>query len=107
MTIQPGIAGVRHPHVHARMTEIYLSARGSAQMRVEERTVRLTVGGMLVLTPGEVPTFVSTSPEYSHFVLHVPGPPPEEAQADHSAVPRSRLALPERDEATDGDDNAR
>ncbi len=98
--------GIDDPHVHARMTEIYLVARGSAEMRVEESTVRLTAGDMLALAPGEAHTFVSTSTEYFHFVLHVPGLPPEEARADRAAVPRSRLALPERDEGAGAVGNA-
>ncbi len=108
LTVSIGYAneGIDDPHAHTRLTEIYLVARGTGEMRIEGETVRLAAGDMLVVEPGEAHTFLSSSPEYFHFVLHVPGLPPEEARADRAAVPRSRLALPERDEGAGAVGNA-
>ena len=85
-------AGIDDPHLHVRVTEIYLVARGWAEARIERETVRLGPGDLLIVEPGEAHTFLSSSPDYLHFVLHVPGLPSREAQADRTPVPRSRLA---------------
>lgn len=85
--------GIDEPHLHRRMTEIYLVARGGSEVRVERETVRLGPGDMLVVEPGEAHTFLSSSSDYLHFVLHVPGLPPEEARSDRVPVERSRLTL--------------
>ena len=85
--------GIDAPHLHLRMTEIYLVARGTATARVERETVELAAGDALVLAPGEAHTFVASSPDYLHFVVHAPALPPDEARADHIPVPRSRLGL--------------
>jgi mannose-6-phosphate isomerase-like protein (cupin superfamily) len=86
-------AGIDDPHVHTRITEIYLIARGASTMRVEQTTVALTAGDILVLDPGEAHTFVGSSPDYFHFVLHTPGLSADEARAERLPVPRSRLGL--------------
>lgn len=85
--------GVDEPHVHLRMTEIYMIARGSAEMRVEGETVRLAAGQVIAVEPGEAHTFLSSSPDHFHFILQVPGLQGDEARADKVAVPRSRLGL--------------
>ena len=85
--------GVDEPHVHRRITEIYLVARGASEVRVERETVRLEAGDILIVEPGEAHTFLSSSPEYAHFVAHVPGLAGEEARRDKVPVPRSRLGL--------------
>ena len=86
-------AGVDEPHAHSRITEIYLVARGSASIRVERETVELTEGDVLIVEPGEAHTFVSSSDEYRHFVVHSPGLAAAEAQSEKQLVPRSRLGL--------------
>jgi mannose-6-phosphate isomerase-like protein (cupin superfamily) len=86
-------AGVDEPHVHSRITEIYLAARGTSEIRVEQETVILKAGDMIVVEPGEAHTFLSSSPDYFHFVAHVPGLTSEEARAEKALVPRSRLGL--------------
>jgi mannose-6-phosphate isomerase-like protein (cupin superfamily) len=86
-------AGVDEPHVHSRITEIYLVARGTSEMRVEQETIRLKAGDMIVVEPGEAHTFLSSSPDYFHFVAHVPGLSGEEARTEKSHIPRSRLGL--------------
>ncbi len=83
--------GIDEPHVHHRITEIYLVARGTSEMRVEQETVTLEAGDMIVIEPGEAHTFLSSSLEYLHFVVHVPGLSGEEARRDKMPVPRSRL----------------
>jgi mannose-6-phosphate isomerase-like protein (cupin superfamily) len=95
LTISVGYAnkGIDEPHVHHRITEIYLVARGTSEMRVEQKTVFLEDGDMIIIEPGEAHTFLSSSPEYLHFVIHVPGLPAEEVRAERSSVPRSRLWL--------------
>ena len=85
--------GVDDPHVHLRTTEVYLVARGTSEIRVEQETVCLRTGDMIVIEPGEAHTFTSSSPEYFHFVVHVPRLSSEEACADRCSVPRLRLGL--------------
>ena len=86
-------AAINEPHVHAKVTEIFLVARGNSAVRVEQQTVHLQAGDMIVIEPGEAHTFVEGSSDYLHFVIHTPGLPPGEAQADKSPVPPSRLGL--------------
>jgi mannose-6-phosphate isomerase-like protein (cupin superfamily) len=85
--------GIDEPHVHERITEIYLVARGTAEMRVEQETVRLEAGDAIIVEPGEAHTFLSSSPEYAHFVVHVPGSAGEKVSRDKTQVVRSRLGL--------------
>ena len=85
--------GVDEPHVHKRMAEIYLIACGTAEMRVENETVDLSEGQVILVEPGEAHTFLSCSPDHFHFVLQVPGLQGEEARFDKVLVPRSRLGL--------------
>ena len=86
-------AGVDEPHLHLRTTEIYLVARGAATIRVDNRTVELSPGEVLVVEPDEAHTFLSSSEDYFHFVLQTPGLAGEEAHADKRAVERGRLGL--------------
>jgi mannose-6-phosphate isomerase-like protein (cupin superfamily) len=85
--------GVDDPHLHMRVTEIYLIARGTADVRVERETIPVTAGDVLIVEPGEAHTFLSNSPEYFHFVLQVPGLSPDEVQAERISVSRGRLGL--------------
>lgn len=85
--------GVDEPHVHVRITEIYLIARGSSSIRVESETVELESGDILIIEPGEAHTFLASSDDYLHFVVHSPGLAGAEARADKQLVPRSRLGL--------------
>jgi mannose-6-phosphate isomerase-like protein (cupin superfamily) len=85
--------GVDEPHVHTRVTEIYLIARGSSSVRVESETVELEAGDVLIVELGEAHTFLGSSPDYLHFVVHAPGVSGEEAQREKEQVPRARLGL--------------
>ncbi|MBN1286626.1 MAG: cupin domain-containing protein [Anaerolineae bacterium] len=82
-------AGIDEPHLHARLTEIYLVARGTACIRVEAQTIDLAPGDMLVVEPGEAHTFLESSPGYFHFVIHTG----EAAHPDKVMVARVRLGL--------------
>jgi mannose-6-phosphate isomerase-like protein (cupin superfamily) len=84
---------IDQPHVHSQTTEIYLVARGTAEIRVEQQTIRLSVGDVIIVDPGEAQTLLSSSPEYLHFVIHAPGLTGEKARTEKSSVPHSRLGL--------------
>ena len=85
--------GVDEPHVHARVTEIYLIARGSSSVRVEQETIELTAGDALIIEAGEAHTFLESSDDYLHYVIHTPGLAGDEAQEEKQLVSRSRLDL--------------
>jgi mannose-6-phosphate isomerase-like protein (cupin superfamily) len=85
--------GIDEPHLHLQVTEIYLVARGTAELRVETQTVDLSAGDMILIQPGEAHTFLSNSQDYFHFVLHIPGFPEEAARADKILVKRDRLGI--------------
>ena len=85
--------GIDEPHLHTRLTEIYLIGRGSAQIRIEQRTVTLSAGDVLIVKPGEAHTFLSTSSDYLHFVIHTPGLAGEEARTEKKLVSREWLGL--------------
>ena len=95
LAISVGFAnkGIDDPHVHSRINEVYLVARGTAELRIETETVTLTAGDMIVVEPGEAHTFLSNSPDYFHFVIHTPGLTTETAVSEKSVVSRSRLGL--------------
>ena len=84
---------IDEPHYHETITEIYLVARGEVEVRVEQETVHLSQNDVLVIEPGEAHTFVAASSDYFHFVVHTPGLPDGQAQADKKRVRRSRLGL--------------
>jgi quercetin dioxygenase-like cupin family protein len=86
-------AGIDQPHYHQRMTEIYVVAQGTATARVEGETIELRAGDLLACAPGEAHTFLDSSDDYLHFVIHTPALPHGEAQADHIGVARDRLGL--------------
>jgi mannose-6-phosphate isomerase-like protein (cupin superfamily) len=81
-------AGIDEPHVHAQITEIYIVARGTSEIRVEQETVTLRAGNMIIVEPGEAHTFLSNSPDYFHVVLHTPA-----LSNDKQLVTRARLGL--------------
>ncbi|HKE01331.1 MAG TPA: cupin domain-containing protein, partial [Planctomycetota bacterium] len=85
--------GIDEPHVHSQITEIYLVARGTSSIRVEHETVELREGDALVVEPGEAHTFLSSSDDYLHFVIHTPGLAGEAAAHEKRPVPRTQLGL--------------
>jgi len=85
--------GIDEPHLHTRISEIYMVARGSSTIRVNNETVTLHAGDIIVVEPGEAHTFLSSTSDYFHFVLHTPGLAGEEARAEKQPVPRTALGL--------------
>jgi mannose-6-phosphate isomerase-like protein (cupin superfamily) len=85
--------GIDEPHVHTQITEIYLVARGTSEIRVGERTITLTAGDVIVVEPGEPHTFVSSSPDYFHFVIHTPGLEGQAARDERVAISHAALGL--------------
>ena len=65
-------AGIREKHFHSQMQEIQLIAQGHSIAEVERQRISLTAGDILVIEPGEVHTFIESSPNYLHFVIQVP-----------------------------------
>ncbi len=86
-------AGIDDPHLHAQIHEVYLIARGTCTVRVEQQTVHLQAGDVLVIEPGEAHTFLDYSADYFHFVIHTPGLAGDEARAEKRVVEPSRLGL--------------
>lgn len=85
--------GIDEPHVHQQMSEVYLVAQGTAQLRVEHETISLQAGDIIVIEPGEAHTFIASSPDYFHFVVHTPALAADEARQDKQQVARDRLGL--------------
>jgi quercetin dioxygenase-like cupin family protein len=65
-------AGINEKHYHAEMYEIYLIGQGRSTAVVNDQVVELESGDMLVVEPHEAHTFVTSSDDYWHFVIHVP-----------------------------------
>ncbi len=86
-------AGVDEPHVHSIITEIYLVARGTSRVRIERETILLSAGDILIVEPGEAHTFLESTPDYFHFVLHTPGLAGDKALAEKTIVWRERLGM--------------
>jgi len=76
-----------------QITEIYLVSRGTAQIRIEQETITLQAGDLLVVEPGEAHTFSVHSLDYFHLVIHTPALFGDDARREKQAVPRSRLGL--------------
>jgi len=85
--------GVDEPHIHHQVREIYLVAQGTSAIRIEQNTIGLQAGDVLVVDPGEAHTFLSSSPDYYHFVIQTPGLAEQETKSDKVLVSRSRLGL--------------
>lgn len=85
--------GIDEPHRHERVTEIYLVARGTSSVRVESETLQLKAGDALVIEPGEAHTFIESSDDYLHFVVHTPGLAGSNAQAEKRPVARAELGV--------------
>ena len=85
--------GFDEPHLHQRMTEVYMVARGTSKLRVGDQTVPLEAGDIIVLEPGEPHTFVDSSADYFHFVIHTPALEGDAALADRVSVQRAALGL--------------
>ena len=54
------------------MLQIYLVAKGESVAVVNDEELILVAGDVLIIEPGEVHTFVDSSADYLHFVIHTP-----------------------------------
>ncbi len=54
------------------MNEVYLVAQGSSVMLINNEEVVLKQGDAITVEPNEVHTFISSTPDYLHFVIHTP-----------------------------------
>jgi mannose-6-phosphate isomerase-like protein (cupin superfamily) len=84
--------GTRRADLHASVTEIFCVGNGEATARVDDRTVKLTSGDMLVVEPGEARAILSASVDLMMFVVHVPGDDGMLGD-DKTIVDRNRLGL--------------
>lgn len=64
--------GINEKHHHSKMNEIYLIAKGNSTAFVSGQEIELVAGDILVVEPNEIHTFISSSPDYMHFVIHSP-----------------------------------
>jgi quercetin dioxygenase-like cupin family protein len=63
---------VAEEHYHSQMYEVYLIAQGQSVAVVDGQEIKLKAGDMLVVEPHEVHTFVNSTEDYLHFVIHAP-----------------------------------
>ena len=72
---------------------MYLVGRGACSVRVEQETLHLRAGDVLVVEPGEAHTFLDCSNDYFHFVIHTPRLSSEYTHTEKHVVDRVRLGL--------------
>jgi len=72
--------GIDLRHYHEQMYEVYLVARGHSTAVVNDQTIALKAGDLLVIEPGETHTFIESSAEYLHFVIHTPFVPGDKVE---------------------------
>jgi mannose-6-phosphate isomerase-like protein (cupin superfamily) len=66
------IKGINEEHYHEHMFEIYLVAQGQSKIVVNDTELTLSKGDVLVVEPGEIHMFVSSSGDYLNFIVHAP-----------------------------------
>lgn len=81
--------GIDEPHVHSTTTELYVVGRGHSTIRVGRETIELRPGDALLIEPGEPHTFLASSEDYFHVVVHCFGT----AEDEKRLVPRAELGL--------------
>lgn len=64
--------GIDLTHYHEHMYEVYLIAQGTSTILINDVKVHLKQGDAIVLEPNEVHTFLESSEDYFHFVVHAP-----------------------------------
>ncbi|MEM7365482.1 MAG: AraC family ligand binding domain-containing protein [Pseudomonadota bacterium] len=74
--------GVDIPHHHKTMREIYFFARGDVTMLIDGVEHHFPEQSCVIIEPGEVHTFVDSSPDHYHFVIQTPGLQGDAAIAD-------------------------
>ena len=83
-------AALDEPHVHASVTEIFMVGHGDAMASVDDRSIELTPGDVLVVEPGETRAIVRASSDLMPFVIHVPSEDGD-LGADKTIVDRGQL----------------
>ena len=53
--------GINERHLHRELREVYLVARGSSTIVVNDNPIALHAGDVIVVEPGEVHTFIASS----------------------------------------------
>lgn len=53
--------GINEKHLHSKMFEIYLIAKGTSTMVIDNKEIKLKAGDMMVVEPGEIHTFINNS----------------------------------------------
>lgn len=86
-------AGIDEPHFHTGITEIHLVACGKSVIRVEQETIILSTGDVIIVEAGEAHSFLESSPDYLHFVIHVSNEMGEKVKGEKTLVTRDRLGL--------------
>jgi len=64
--------GIDEKHLHKQMFEVYMVANGTTNVVVGDKEVKIKAGDVLVMEPNETHTFLQSSADYMHFVVHVP-----------------------------------
>lgn len=64
--------GINESHHHDHMYEVYIVIEGKSTAIVSDRIINLTKGDILVVEPTEIHTFISSSPNYLHYVIQIP-----------------------------------
>ena len=64
--------GINELHVHDKMNEVYLIAKGWSKIQIADEIIKLEAGDMLIVEPNEIHTFIENSNDYFHFVIHTP-----------------------------------
>ena len=64
--------GINENHFHSEMFEIYLIAKGVATAVVNKEKIFLHEGDILIVEPNEHHSFLNSSEDYLHFVIHSP-----------------------------------
>lgn len=86
--------GIDEPHLHKKVWEIYLVASGFSEVRIEQETYKLQAGDILIVEPGEAHTFINSSGDYFHFVIHSPALSSDAAQEDKLILAYNQIGLP-------------
>lgn len=64
--------GINENYIHSKINEVYLIAKGTSTIVVDKNSITLREGDIMVVKPGETHTFVNSSEDYLHFVIHTP-----------------------------------
>lgn len=66
--MEPGLKGPV-PHFHAKTTETFLLLSGAIHITIDGMTTRVPSGGLCMVYPGSVHSFVADETEGAHFLI--------------------------------------